>query len=168
MHLNIIQDTREKVPWNFAFYQDVGSVERKAMKTGDYTLKEIMNLEKELDKKIFCVERKRSTGEISLNLGRGKKRFFEEMDRMQHYEFKALVLEFSVDDVYNFPENSMIPKKKWKYIRIGGNYLKKMLDHVEGEYGIEVIYAGTTERAQDIFIERAQEVYDVYKSRICN
>ena len=70
----VIQDTREQDGWFFSPYDKCEGMERSTMLTGDYTLKGYED--------VVCIERKASVAEIAMNLGKKKKPFQEEMQRM--------------------------------------------------------------------------------------
>ena len=73
----ILIDTREKQGWNFEGFEKCEAQEVIGLKTGDYTLE---GLETSL-----CIERKASTGEVALNLGKKRKTFEAEMDRASQF-----------------------------------------------------------------------------------
>ncbi len=88
-NLTIIRDTREQLPYSFAGkipYVD------KGLKSGDYS---IVGFE---DK--FVVERK-SMADLYSTLGSqdGRRRFNNMLDRIKGYDFKALVIEGSEEEV---------------------------------------------------------------------
>ena len=70
----VIKDTREQDGWIFAPYDRCEGMEVDTLHTGDYTLKGFED--------IVCVERKASVSEIATNLGKKKKAFYNEMERM--------------------------------------------------------------------------------------
>jgi ERCC4-type nuclease len=89
----IIQDTREQTPWTFrgykcdAPYQDrdlVVPVKVAGLKTGDYSLEGFENK--------ICIERK-SLADLYSTLGSGRERFKAEFQRMQSYDYAAVVIE---------------------------------------------------------------------------
>ena len=49
--------------------------------------------------------RKKSVEEIANNVGKEKKRFNAEMQRIQEYPFKYIICEFSMSDVINYPRS---------------------------------------------------------------
>ena len=70
----VLKDTREKNGWNFNSSSKCLAVARWGLKTGDYTIR---GLEKDL-----VIERKASTGELAMNLGKKRKAFEAEIERM--------------------------------------------------------------------------------------
>ena len=142
----IVQDTREQAPWDFSFH-DI-PVRISGLKTGDYSLVGFED--------ILCVERKASTAEVALNIGKKKKAFDAEMLRMSHFKHKYIICEFSVANLLEFPKNSGIPRSQLSKVRISSAYIVKCLNEYSDKYGIEVIFAGCRENA----IEIAMEIFD--------
>ena len=144
----ILKDTREKNGWNFESSDRCLAVANWGLKTGDYTAK---GLEKEL-----VIERKASTGELAMNLGKKRKAFEAEIVRMSKFRWKYVIMEFSIDDLMNFPENSGIPKKQRQYVRMNGKFMWKKLREYEEQYGVELVFALNKENAE----QRAMIIFD--------
>ena len=99
----VIKDTREQDGYYFsAFNTCAGMIEHK-LDTGDYT---IQGLEDKV-----CVERKGCVEELAVNLGQKKYAFLNEIDRMKIFPHKFLILEFSLEDLLKFPDETRIPIK---------------------------------------------------------
>ena len=79
----VIQDTREQDGWWFTEYDKCDGMEVGTLTTGDYTIKGFED--------VVCVERKASTSEIAMNLGRKKAPFQAEVERMKDYSFAFIV-----------------------------------------------------------------------------
>ena len=143
----IIQDTREKEPFNFVFYGYETSV--ATLKTGDYTIEGYVD--------VLSIERKKSPSELASNLGKYRERFENELERMVAFKYKYIVCEFNEDQLRGFPHNAKIPKRIKKYIRMNGKYMRKKLHEYEETYGVEVIFCNGREDAQErvmqIFLE---------------
>lgn len=147
----VIKDTREKVgSWDFSFAEDCTNQEVGTVKTGDYTLRGYED--------ILCIERKRTTGEVAINLGSKWKTFERELERMSTYVYRYIILEFAISDVLNFPVNSSIPRNQWDKLRMNGKFLLKKLNEIEEKYGIEIIYAGSKEEAEQKVLEIFRDV----------
>ena len=144
----ILKDTREKNGWDFESFDRCRTVARWGLKTGDYTAK---GLEKEL-----VIERKASTGELAINLGKKRKAFEAEIERMTNFRWKYIICEFSIDDLMNFPKNSGIPKKQIQYVRMNGKFMWKKLCEYQEQYGVQVIFCENKEHAE----ERAIMIFD--------
>lgn len=147
----IIIDTREQQPWDFGFH-GIATKSQK-LETGDYTI--------EGSDKLICIERKKSTGELAVNLGLKKKQFDAEMERMNEFKYKYLLFEFSINDMLNFPKNSGIPSNLIKNVRINSKYMLKCLEEYQNKYEIEVIYANNRDSAVNFAVEL------LYKAQIC-
>lgn len=139
----ILVDTREQQPWDFGFH-GIASKSQK-LDTGDYTL--------EGTDKLICIERKKTTGELALNLGQKKKAFDAEMERMSEFKFKYLLFEFSMSDMLVFPKNSGIPSNLMKNVRINSKYMLKCLEEYQNKYEIEIIYANNRDSAINFTVE---------------
>ena len=58
----VLRDTREKSGWDFKSFDKCQAIVDWGLRTGDYTVKGL--------EKYLVIERKASTGEISMNLGK--------------------------------------------------------------------------------------------------
>jgi hypothetical protein len=116
----ILQDNKERMPWDLTFYDEVEEQKVVHLKTGDYSVEGLEN--------IVAIERKRTTAEISLNVGQKYKAFSKEFERLEVFEYKFLICEFTVSDVLSFPINSGIPKRLWPQLRITGKFMLSRLD----------------------------------------
>ena len=144
----ILRDTREKNGWDFSSYERCKTVKSRGLKTGDYTA---AGLEKSL-----VIERKASTGEIAMNLGQKKNAFEAEMARMSDFRWAYIVCEFSIDDIMSFPENSGIPRKKWKYMRMNGKFIWRRIRELEENFGVAFLFCNNKEDAES----RAMRIFD--------
>ncbi len=170
----IIIDTREQQPWSFGLHGF--DVVHAKLDEGDYSTLEIKDLEHRMDKKILCIERKRSSGELAGNLGKNWNRFCDEMERMSDYQYKYVILEFSLDTLLAFPEGSGIPKKNWfrknkkgktvKNVVMSGNYMNTKLQSLETMYGVEVIFTNGTDEAIQEAVNIINKVNDEYQEEI--
>jgi hypothetical protein len=138
--MTIIIDTREKCP--YSFFTEVTKVTK--LSCGDYS-SELL-----IDK--LRIERKATTAEVCLNLGRqkNKDRFFRELEKLKLFPHAIVLLDFPESFVYEFPQNSTIPqfrrpskyeivsgKRKdgewidaWAELRISGKRLRSLLYEV--------------------------------------
>jgi hypothetical protein len=149
----IIQDTREKYPWNFSFYDT--EVQIKGLKTGDYSL---CGLEENT-----CIERKRNLAEVSINLGSKWKQFSAELLRMCIFPHKIIILEFGEEKLDSFPVGSGIPENKWPQIRMSPGFLKKRLYSIKDTYDIDIIFCPTKEQAEEQAYKFLKESYEKEK-----
>lgn len=146
----ILTDTREKRPWQFDWYREVQAIEVTKVDTGDYTLKGYEH--------IVAIERKASTGELAVNLGKKKKAFLNEMTRMKEIPNRYIICEFPKEYLETFPYNSKIPGKDWKYLRVNKNYMLHMMKVFQDDFGITVLYYDNPQQAQDKAMEIFNEI----------
>ena len=151
----VIKDTREQDGWTFSPYDRCDGMEIDTLHTGDYTLRGFED--------VVCVERKASVSEIATNLGKKKKAFYNEMERMKDFNFRYLMLEFSALDVIDYPlsllnkedrelyelyksgEIKLPDFKRFKIVeqtKISGKYLIKSLMELSIKYDINVMFCG--------------------------
>ena len=135
----VIKDTREKQGYFFKPYDRCDGMVVETMKTGDYTIKGCED--------ILCIERKASTAEISMNLGRKKKPFLNEMERMKNFRFSFLVCEFDMEDIINFPENSGIPEELQHEVKLTGRYMLRALLEFQVWYDTKILFCGNKDNA---------------------
>lgn len=150
--LTIIQDTKEKIPWDFSIHKDVKQI-KHAMKTGDYTVRGMEHL--------LCIERKRSTAEIAMNLGQKIKQFTAECDRMQGFAYRYIICEFPLFNILEFPKGSTIPRSRWRYMRINGKFLHKTLMGLSETYNIPVVFTNSSIEAQELALSIMREKWDL-------
>ena len=77
-----------------------------------------------------------------MNLGRKKKPFQEEMERMRDFQFSFLILEFDMADVLKYPEGSKVPKAARSKVRVTGKYLPKCLMEFQIWYDTKILFCG--------------------------
>lgn len=146
----IVQDTREQTPWDFSFFGADQKI--KTLKTGDYSIEGFENQ--------FCIERKKSTGELAINLGSKAKQFQAELERMKTFTHKYLVFEFSIATLLSFPLLSGIPKHQMKGVRMNANYMVSQLEKFEDKYGIEVYYTENATEANEVAYTLMKRFYE--------
>lgn len=148
----ILRDNKEKVGiWDFSFSNLVKSVDVVHLKTGDYTIKGLEDL--------ICLERKKTTGEIAINLGQKYKQFSAELERMSTIKYKYVICEFTIENLTEFPTNSGIPKYLWKHIRVSGKFLLSRINSLSETFGVEFIFAGNKTNAEQKAIELLTNAY---------
>lgn len=153
--MHIIKDTREKTGWDF-FMHDV-EMSVATIKYGDYTTSNLIDLVR--------IERKASTAEIALNLGKkvNRDRFYRELEALRDIKHRFILCEFWESDVYEFPKRSGIPKSKLKSVRMNGKFLRKTLYEIEEKYEIPIIFCGSLAAAEiealKIFEKYEEEYY---------
>ena len=143
----IIQDTREKIPWQLTTFAECTEQIVHAVAAGDYIIKGRETL--------ITIDRKKRPAELANNLGMYIERFENEMERMQRYTYRYVVCEFSYEKLLMFPKGSGLPKRVTRKIRVKGKFLAKQVERLSEEYGVEFIFCNDREEAQ----EKAMELF---------
>ena len=115
----VIKDTREQDGYFFKQYKSCSGMIEQKLDTGDYS---ILGLEDKI-----CIERKGCVEELAVNLGQKKHAFLDEIERMSSFPHKFLILEFSLEDLVRFPEETRIPIKNKASVKITGKYMLKCI-----------------------------------------
>jgi hypothetical protein len=147
-NFNIIIDTREQLPWEFGNHV----TSKQKLDTGDYSIEGMEHL--------LTIERKQSVSEIANNIT--ETRFPAFLERMSIIPHKFMLFEFDLDDVYQFPVGSDIPKSKWDKLRISNNYIMKNISLFHIKYGIHTIFCGDSDNAEKMAVRIMRTVYDKY------
>lgn len=147
----IIIDTREQIPWEFGFHNTA----KKKLDTGDYSIEGFEN--------ILAIERKKSVSEIATNLS--EPRFKDVLERLGKIQHAYMVFEFSLDEVYDFPVGSDIPKKMWDKLKISGNYIIKRLIEIQLQYKIQIVFCGDSDNAERFSASIMKRIYERYHQK---
>ena len=147
----IIVDTREQMPWEFGNH----TTSNKKLDTGDYSIEGLEHL--------LSIERKQSVSEIANNIT--EKRFPVFLERLSLIPHKFILFEFDLQDVYDFPVGSDIPKRLWEKLRVTNNYILKQISLFHIKYGIHTIYCGDADNAEKMAVRIMRTVYDKYKQQ---
>lgn len=150
---NVIVDTRERTPWSIET-SSVGEVFRQKLDTGDYSIQGLENL--------LCIERKKNVAELATNIS--QPRFWDEMKRMKKYEYRYLILEFSIDDVRTFPVGSDVPESRWETLKVKGPYIMKKISEIQVDYNIDVVFCGDVDNARWVATNIMKRVHERHKS----
>ena len=100
----------------------------------------------------------------SQNLGSKKQTFLKEIERMQSFPHKFIVLEFSLEDLIKFPKETRIPIKNKASVKITGKYMLKCLIEFELYNNVHVIFCGdkrTAFLAVSSIFKRINEMYTI-------
>lgn len=156
----VIKDTREQEGYYFnKFNTCAGMIEHK-LDTGDYT---IQGLEDKI-----CIERKGCVEELAVNLGQKKHSFLDEIARMSAFQHKFLILEFSLEDLIKFPDETRIPVKNKASLKITGKYMLKCLFEFELYNNVHILFCGNKHNAflavSSIF-KRINEMYTIGRKK---
>lgn len=146
----IIVDTREQNPWEFGHHVTA----RQKLDTGDYAIEGLEHL--------LCIERKQSVSEIANNIT--EKRFVDVLERMGEIPHRFMLFEFDLQDVYDFPMGSDIPKSKWNKLRVSSNYIMKYLSLINTNYNIHTMFCGDAGNAEKMAVRLMRTVYGKYKN----
>ena len=82
-----------------------------------------------------------------MNLGRKKKPFQAEMERMRDYEFSFMICEFTMNDLLKYPEGSRVPMRARSKVRVTGKYLLKCLIEFQLWYDTKILFCGDKNNA---------------------
>jgi ERCC4-type nuclease len=156
----VIKDTREQDGYYFKKYAPCAGMIEQKLDTGDYS---IVGLEDKL-----CIERKGCVEELAMNLGQKKYTFLEEIDRMLPFPHKFLVLEFSLEDLIKFPEETRIPIKNKASVKITGKYMLKCLLEFQLYNNVHVLFCGNKYNAfiaVSSILKRTNEMYTIGRKK---
>lgn len=142
----VIIDTREQHPWELKHYTKAN----RKLDTGDYSVEGFEHL--------LCIERKYSISEFVNNMS--EKRFKDVLERMSSYKYAYMIMEFSFDDVLNFPVGSTIPKRVWDKLKISPSYIIKYLTDIQMKYGIHVLFCGSSSGAEKMALSIMRRVVE--------
>lgn len=144
----IIVDTREQTPWEFEHYATAS----QKLDTGDYSIQGLEHL--------FAIERKKSVSEIANNVT--EPRFKDVLERLQKFQHKFILLEFTLNNVLDYPVGSTVPKRMWNTIKISSKYILKYLTEINIKYGIHTIYCGNRENAEEVALCIMKRMVELY------
>jgi hypothetical protein len=147
----IIVDTREQMPWEFGFHNTA----KRKLDTGDYSMEGFES--------IFTIERKKSVSEIANNIT--ESRFKDVLERMGQIPHSFMIMEFSLDEIYQFPIGSDVPKKMWDKLRISGNYIIKYLIEAQLNYNIHILFCDDAENAERVAVSLMKRIYEKYGNK---
>lgn len=152
MRYIVCRDTREHEGqgWYFTASRNCEAMIVVTLRTGDYTIQGY--------EKLVIIERKADTGEFVKNIVQD--RFDRELKRLEEFPHPFIILEFTLEDVINFPVGSGIPEEKWPYLKVSNWYFLKRIMELEMKYKTKIIFAGKhgKEVAASIF-KRVVEQY---------
>lgn len=147
----IIVDTREQTPWEFEHY----ATAHQKLDTGDYSIQGLEN--------IFVIERKKSVSEIANNIT--ESRFKDVLERLEQFQHKFILLEFTLSNVLDYPVGSTVPKRMWSSIKITSKYILKYLTEINVKYGIHTIYCGNRDNAEEMAISIMKRMAELYGNK---
>lgn len=136
----IIQDTREKTPWQFGEDDICHGTLITKLDTGDYSLEGLQHL--------VAIERKRSTAEIAQNMC--ESRFKDVIARLQTMKYRYIICEFNYQDVLTFPIGSTMPKWAQSKTRVSSAWMDSYILSLTTKNNIPVFFAGDSDNAQNM------------------
>ncbi|MYM92552.1 ERCC4 domain-containing protein [Duganella vulcania] len=124
----VLVDTREQMPFDLARFSNwLSGVKTATLDTGDYSIEGMEHL--------ICLERK-SLNDLVGTLMHQRGRFFRQLERMQAFPYRAILVEASYAEVkspYNFTQD----------VAAHPNGVSGSLDALEVRFGVPVIYTST-------------------------
>jgi hypothetical protein len=76
-----------------------------------------------------------------------------------------MIMEFSLDEIYQFPVGSDVPKKMWDKLRISGNYIIKYLIEAQLNYNIHILFCDDAENAERVAVSLMKRIYEKYGNK---
>ncbi len=142
--MTIVVDTREQTPYTFSMF-DGGKVEivRKKLDAGDYSL---AGHEHEI-----AIERKTHADAYHC-LGKGRKRFRCEIDRLLGHKYAAIIIECSLQKFIEPPPNSMLNPSAAVNTLISWDI----------RFGVRAIFASSRDLAETYVYRMLQKFNDHY------
>ena len=110
---------------------------------------------------ILSIERKQSVGEIANNIT--EKRFPGFLERLSKIPHKFMLFEFDLEDVYQFPVGSDIPKRMWDKLRVSSSYILKNISLFHIDYNIHTVFCGDSDNAERMAVRIMRSIYEKYK-----
>lgn len=121
----VLVDTREQTPLDLARFDNwVAGCRTETLETGDYSIEGMQDL--------VCLERK-SLVDLVGTLMHHRERFFRQLERMQAFPYRAILVEASYEDIKS-------PYRFMDEVTAHPNGVSGSLDALEVRYGIPVIY----------------------------
>ncbi len=121
--MKIIADTREKQGF-WRFIETDAEVVRAKLDTGDYSIEGLEHL--------LTIERKKTPQELSQSLLAA--RFKRELDRMIEIPHSYILCEFTLEDLYEYPQKDKLPPRVFKKIQVKGPFLVRKVCEIMRDY----------------------------------
>lgn len=132
----IIKDTQEKDGWDFSTYENV-EISNDSLPAGDYTLAicEMPNFDESV-----IIERKQNCRELLGNLGQNFERFTRELEQLQKFKHKQIV----VCGPNNF--EYLVSRG---YTKLNLNFIYRQLAFIYTHYGVSTIFFPNKDEAEN-------------------
>ena len=107
---NILVDTREQKPYGFKAILPSSTITVQTLKTGDYSIQGF-------ESSGITIERK-NLNDLYGTIGKGRRRFIRELERMAKFDFAALVIEADWNNIIRHPptRSKLNPKSVFRSI----------------------------------------------------
>lgn len=132
--LHIIIDSREQTPWAFPPDQAICTVD--SLKTADYALKGDSN---------FAIERK-GLDDFAGTISSGWQRFSRELERMEGFAAKVMIVEGLMYDVCFYEQNNELVHPNHNHIMITPQFILKQIAGLTMR-NVSVLFAGNADIA---------------------
>lgn len=137
----IIQDTREKQPFDFSDKENCNRVLVQKIEYGDYSVKG-------LEHKIF-IERKNSVSEWANNCVEARfKTLLENVAATPSIVYKYIVCSFPYFDIIHFPNSMKVSPRVKARIKIKAEFIQSFTASIPVIYGIPIIFFDYAEQAE--------------------
>jgi ERCC4-type nuclease len=156
----VVKDTREQDGYFFSEFNTCAGMIDQKLDTGDYS---ILGMEDKI-----CIERKGCVEELAVNLGQKKHAFLAEVERMTPFPHKFIVLEFSLEDLIKFPDETRIPVKNKAALKITGKYMLKCLFEFQLYNNVQILFCGNKYNAflaVSSILKRVNEMYTIGRKK---
>lgn len=156
----VIKDTREQDGYFFSEFNTCAGMIDQKLDTGDYS---ILGMEDKI-----CIERKGCVEELAVNLGQKKHAFLAEVERMNSFPHKFIILEFSLEDLIKFPDETRIPVKNKGALKITGKYMLKCLFEFQLYNNVQILFCGNKYNAflaVSSILKRVNEMYTIGRKK---
>lgn len=147
----IIKDSREHEGHGYDYPEDdtFAGTKIEKLSVGDYAVDGLQHL-------IF-IDRKKTSSELANNISEA--RFEKLLQKASKYKYRYLLMEFDLEDIYQFPLNSGIPVRFFKRCKIKPAFLASYLARIAIDYDINLIFAGNAEQAEKFCYALLKRIY---------
>lgn len=128
----VVRDTREQEGWDFVPSENCVGTFIEKLDTGDYSIRGYED--------IFTIERKGKISEFVTNIN--EKRFDDELKRLDEFKHPFVILEFTMDDVMNWPISAKLPPSITAKMRVSKYFLLKKINEYMVRHKAKIIFAG--------------------------
>ncbi len=137
----LIQDTREKQPWDFEGDEKFAEVKVKKLDYGDYSIEGLED--------VICIERKANANELFQNFSANKARIIAEMERMQACKLRFLVVEQTLEQLLYTKSYFVVTggRMRGNNPRYAPAVVINGLQELMMQYGVHVIFGGKKAKA---------------------